>query len=98
MMVGVQPPAAPWLKHVVRVGKHCAEMEDVPDPEDHRKHVEPWLSALFQAEHLNLLVGSGFTTGVAIAANVPTVDMSPEKFELTFSEAVHEVAKESALR
>ena len=45
------------------------------DPEDHRDRIEPWLSALFQAEHLNLLVGSGFSTAISQAANARSVDM-----------------------
>ncbi len=34
-----------------------------------RARVEPWLSALFQSEHLNLLVGSGFPCAVYQIAN-----------------------------
>lgn len=33
-----------------------------------RKHIEPWLTALFQSEHLSLLVGSGLTHAVHEAA------------------------------
>lgn len=35
---------------------------------DLRKRVEPWLSSLFQSEHLSLLVGSGLTTAIQYAA------------------------------
>jgi hypothetical protein len=35
-----------------------------------RRHIEPWLSAVFQAEHLNLLVGSGFSVAISYLANV----------------------------
>ncbi len=38
-----------------------------------RNRIEPWLSAVFQAEHLSLLLGNGFTTGIANhAGGVPT--------------------------
>ena len=38
-----------------------------------RKRIEPWLSAVFQAEHLNLVLGSGFTVAVGgIAKSVAT--------------------------
>lgn len=30
-----------------------------------RKNIEPWLAAVFQCEHLTLLLGSGFTKAVA---------------------------------
>jgi hypothetical protein len=29
-----------------------------------RKKIEPWLTALFQSEHLSLLIGTGLTTGI----------------------------------
>ena len=31
---------------------------------DLRSRVEPWLTSLFQSEHLSLLVGSGLTTAI----------------------------------
>ena len=48
-------------------GKHILKVQDdrefkiVEDPSiaKHRGRVEPWLTALFQSEHLSLLVGSG---------------------------------------
>lgn len=87
-----------WPDHVVRVGNHRAHLTEVPHPEEHREHIEPWLSALFQAEHLNLLVGSGLTTAVAYAAGAPVVNMQPAKFDHEYAVAVEEVAKESARR
>lgn len=33
-----------------------------------RERIEPWLSALFQADHLNLLIGSGLTTALEYEA------------------------------
>lgn len=33
-------------------------------PEQLSKEIEPWLTALFQSEHLSLLVGSGLTTAI----------------------------------
>ncbi|MCX7626579.1 MAG: hypothetical protein N2Z21_10295, partial [Candidatus Sumerlaeaceae bacterium] len=61
-----------WAKpHLVLAGTHCYCDNAPPDkPDDERRHIEPWLSALFQAEHLNLLVGSGFTNGLAHIAGV----------------------------
>lgn len=65
-------------KHFHRVGSHSGAWDDLPtDPDEldsliysARKHIEPWLSAVFQAEHLNLLLGSGFTTAVGYIAGV----------------------------
>lgn len=33
-----------------------------------RNRIEPWLSSLFQSEHLSLLIGSGLTTAIQYAA------------------------------
>ena len=85
-----------WDKHIVRAGPHFRCMADAPDPDDHREHVEPWLSALVQAEHLNLLAGSGLTTAIATAAGVCPVDMSPAILQLDIAEAVDEAAKRTA--
>ncbi len=65
-------------KHFYRVGTHSGAWDDLPVDSDEldtlinsaRKHIEPWLSAVFQAEHLNLLLGSGFTTAVGYIAGV----------------------------
>lgn len=87
-----------WRQHVVRAGPHCPSLDGEPEPEQHREHVEPWLSALFQAEHLNVLVGSGLTTAVARAAGAPIVDMSPAAFQCRYADAVAQAAQESATR
>lgn len=49
------------------------------DPLPPRRYVESFIAALLQSEHLNLLVGSGLTTGLAIAADVDTTaDLNAE--------------------
>ena len=86
-------------QHVVRAGPHPAPLDGEPDPEEHCEQVEPRLSALFQAEHLNVLVGSGFTTAaIARAAGARVVDMSPAAFEGRYADAVMQAAPESTRR
>ena len=85
-------------KHMVRAGDHIACCNDEPKPSEHRPHIEPWLSALLQAEHVNLLIGSGFTTAVANAASAPIVDLSPVTFEARYNDAVAKAAESSARR
>ncbi len=53
--------------HLYRVGSHKDSFDEAPTgkEEELRKRIEPWLSAVFQSEHLSLLLGSGFTIGVA---------------------------------
>lgn len=79
------------------VGTHHFHEESPPEkPEHERRHIEPWLSALFQAEHLHLLVGSGFTNALANLAGVKSAGMTIEKFTQKHADAVMEAAKQSA--
>ena len=87
-----------WKKHVVRAGTYRSCLVDEPKSEEHRGHIEPWLSALFQAEHLNLLVGSGLTTAIAALAESPEADMSPTSFQCDYAGAVKKAALASANR
>ena len=85
-------------RHVVRASDHRECPDEVTDPRRHREKIEPWLSALFQADHLNLLVGSGFTTAIALEADAPVVDMAPQELERPLAVAVEKAAQESAAR
>jgi len=77
-----------WKKHCYRVGSHSDGLDDLPaDPDNldelisrSRKRIEPWLSAVFQAEHLNVILGSGFTTAIGFLAGAPTTGMAKVKF------------------
>src|SRR5689334_823817 len=77
-----------WSKHLFRVGSHFDGRDDLPADSAElevfmsncRKRIEPWLSAVFQAEHLNLLVGSGFTTAVGFAVGASATGMTKVKF------------------
>ena len=64
--VGSDSRIADWKKHRLRTASdHWEDDKSPPDPGVHRKHVEPWLAALLQAEHVSLLVGNGLTTAIA---------------------------------
>lgn len=92
---------SPWL-HMVRAGTHTFDECEAPDTEgqirNHRNKIEPWLAALFQAEHLNLLVGNGLTTAIAHQLKTPAVnvDISACKLSCTYSAAVCAAATRSA--
>lgn len=85
-----------WNKHCYRVGSHSDERDDLPaEPEAldafiavSRKRIEPWLSAVFQAEHLNLVLGSGFTSAVGYLAGADATGMSKVKFGTTYDAAI----------
>lgn len=55
------------LKNILRIGRHDDEFDtaDEEKTEELRRRIEPWLSAIFQSEHLAVLVGSGFSIGMA---------------------------------
>lgn len=50
-------------------------VDEVPSPEEHRWNIEPWLAAMLQAEHVSLLIGSGFSTAVAHGLGVAPTTM-----------------------
>ncbi|RHX84228.1 SIR2 family protein [Leptospira stimsonii] len=53
--------------------------------------LEPWLTAIFQTEHLSLLLGSGFTAGIANLAKINSQGMA----RLSFSNYKAEILTES---
>lgn len=63
-----------------------------------RSRIEPWLTSLFQAEHLSLLAGSGLTHAIHfIAAGKPAAGMSEVGFAFCDKE-IKEAAQDSAER
>lgn len=67
--------------HIVHIGGETRfPTDDELVPQTWRKKIEPWLSAIFQSEHLALLLGNGFTTGVANHANGLPVSMAEKTF------------------
>lgn len=67
-------------------------------PDELRKRIEPWLTALFQSEHLSLLVGSGLTLAVGGLAGVPRKEltsMGAVKFDV-FADQIKAAAEQTA--
>lgn len=63
-------------------------------PETLRPRIEPWLTALFQSEHLSLLVGSGLSQAVHImAAGKPSQGMAKASFGVFDEEISSEAAR-----
>jgi hypothetical protein len=88
----------PWGQHVYRVGNE--EHLDVQDPtasiDVQKKHIEPWLTAVFQSEHLALLLGSGFTKAVAHQAGTSAAGMACDYDGFPLAEELKEAAKKAA--
>lgn len=92
-----------WKTNCYRVGAHLQESDDIPAAAEldafvanARKQIEPWLSAVFQAEHLNVLIGSGFTTAIALAAGGTATGMSKAKFGTKYDASIDKHAMASA--
>lgn len=93
-----------WKKHLYRVGSNEWADDELPtDPKELqafekqcRKHIEPWLSAVFQSEHLALLLGSGFTAGIGYVAGSTATGMGTIKFGTGFDAQIDAHAKASA--
>ena len=68
-------------------------------PLDLRKEIEPWLTALFQSERLNLLIGSGLTISQESIANGQTTkfmkDMEFNIFSKQIEQASLKLAKQN---
>ena len=61
-----------------------------------RSRIEPWLTSLFQSEHLSLLCGSGITTAISYLAGAGGgTTMAASTFS-TYKDEIEEAAKESA--
>lgn len=64
---------------------------------DLRHGIEPWLTSLFQSEHLSLLVGSGLSTAIEIMACDSSSDaMSKPCLDTTYSDKIEQEAKRLA--
>ena len=93
-------PDQDWKPHILRCGNEDLRFEDTEEPtaEEHRRKVEPWLAALLQAEHANLLLGSGFTIGVANAAGAGAQGMGTATFAADHADLINAAASRSAAK
>lgn len=92
--------------HTLRVGTHEEALTDIPTARAEandfiskaRKKIEPWLSAVFQSEHLNLLIGSGFTTGISQIAGSTATGMDKVVFGTKYDAPIDKHAEEGAAK
>lgn len=88
-----------WKPHLYSVGSNSESFDQAPSTDripKLRAEIEPWLAAVFQAEHLALLLGSGFTTAIASIAKVNAAGMGTVKFECDLEDKVNAHAKSTA--
>jgi hypothetical protein len=83
--------------HILQIGGAIETPSDPgSDPIAWRRRIEPWLSAVFQSEHLSLLLGNGFTTGIASAAGARPVGMATAMFGCPHEAEVNAYAEKAA--
>jgi hypothetical protein len=95
---GAEGQAEKGSSLVLADGSECSWVDkgEIVGPPKLRARIEPWLTALFQSEHLALLVGSGLSNAVHYLATGGTVEsMAPVKFSC-YNEEIETSAKESA--
>jgi len=86
--------------HGYRVGANESWWQTLPEDEQElevlalaaRRHIEPWLSAVFQAEHLNLLIGSGFANAISYLAQVQATGMEFDPLGTNLNDRIKEEA------
>lgn len=88
-------------QHVYRCGPRQGDdlsEDEISGTEKLRKDIEPWLTAVFQSEHLSLLLGNGFTTAIAAAAggSAPSMSKCAWQFDDILKEKVDQHANQSA--
>ncbi|WP_292517955.1 SIR2 family protein [Methanoculleus sp.] len=71
-----------WDKpNILYINRECIPLDDALQTDKLRSKIEPWLSAIFQSEHLSLLVGNGLAIATAEIAELPPPTLNRIKFE-----------------
>lgn len=85
--------------HVYKIREQCSPIvvENL-EPERLRQDIEPWLTALFQSEHLSLLMGAGISSAAHyLAAGKTGAGMLPIPFSV-FKEQIKIASRDSAVK
>ncbi|TGM26215.1 fibronectin-binding protein (FBP) [Leptospira levettii] len=71
-----------WEKeHILYIANEIPIGSESPEVKQFRSVIEPWLTAVFQSEHLSLLLGTGITTGIVYEAGKSPQAMQRIEFE-----------------
>lgn len=84
-------------KHILKLRDYKEpRVIDDPDSDDLRNIIEPWLTALFQSEHLALLTGAGISSAVHyLATGSAGAGMGKMKIS-EYADEIKKIAEESA--
>ncbi|TGL23018.1 fibronectin-binding protein (FBP) [Leptospira yanagawae] len=80
-------------KNILKIRAEVLYLEETDLSDSHKIQLklEPWLTAIFQTEHLSLLLGSGFSTGIGYLAKIKSQGMS----RISFNNYKKEISDES---
>jgi len=85
-----------WSKdNILKIGNDLF-FPDIDDSSKWRKKIEPWLTAVFQSDHLSLLVGSGFSIAINAIAGNKAQGMDELKFE-NYTDEIKEWSHKTAV-
>jgi len=68
-------------KNIAKISNEVFNIYDEIEEKESRRKIEPWLTAIFQSDHLSLLIGSGFITAVTSIAGSSSQGMDRIDFE-----------------
>lgn len=83
------------LKNIANRDWGLEEADDITNA-IFRKRIEPWLTALFQSEHLSLLCGSGLTNAISYLAGAGSGTTMGTSVFTTFASEIQDAANVSA--
>lgn len=85
-------------KHILKTSTKLVCTSDIEEinTEVLKKEVEPWLSAIFQSEHISLLIGTGLTSAVSFTSGVIPQEMSRLALENGLGEKIKTKADETS--
>lgn len=82
--------------HILKIGNEISTPDNPnEDTKNFRSKIEPWLSALFQSEHLSLLLGSGLTTAITHASDIKAQGMDRVLFT-EYGQEIKQMANKQA--
>ncbi len=85
-------------KHILKTNTKLVCTSDIEEinAEELKREVEPWLSAIFQSEHLSLLIGTGLTSAVSFSAGIKPQEMIRLGLTNGLSEKIKKKADDTA--
>lgn len=83
-------------EHFCHVGDFRYDSDATPIPDKCRGQIQPWLSAIYQSDHLGLLIGNGLTSAVSYAAGRPPAGMARVDLGSEYDDAISQHAESSA--